>query len=484
MPARHIDVSDVVPPQLVEGFTRLQDSLSVSIDFPDEVVEAAQASVAAGPRPDDTRVDHTGVEFVTIDPPGSLDLDQALFLERTGVPVHPDAGYRVWYAIADVAAWVEPGGVIDAECHRRGQTIYAPDAKAPLHPAVVSEQAASLLADGKRRPALVWQVELDARGEQVSATVERGWVTSRAKLDYAGVQAQLDAGTASESLTLLRTVGELREAREIERGGVSLNIPEQEIEASGNHWTLAFRSQLPVEGWNAQISLLTGMAAASMMLGAGVGILRTLPPAEQWSIDKLRHEAKALKIAWPGSLGYPEFVRSLDPSVPDHQAMLNFSTSLFRGAGYTVIEPGMTGRTTVHGALAAHYSHTTAPLRRLVDRYVGETCLAISAGRPVPPWVLEALPRLPSEMAESEARAKKFERGIVGLVEALVLQHRVGEVFDGVVVDVDAKRGATISIAHPAVEAPLKGTAELGREVRARLDRVDLGSGQVSFSVV
>ena len=35
---------------------------------------------------------------------------------------------------------------------------------------------------------------------------------------------------------------------------------------------------MPVEKWNAQISLLTGMAAASLMVYARVGILRTLPP--------------------------------------------------------------------------------------------------------------------------------------------------------------------------------------------------------------
>ena len=44
-------------------------------------------------------------------------------------------------------------------------------------------------------------------------------------------------------------------------------------------WHVVFRAPLPVEDWNAQISLLTGMAAAGMMLEAGVGILRTLPPA-------------------------------------------------------------------------------------------------------------------------------------------------------------------------------------------------------------
>ena len=64
--------------------------------------------------------DETAVPFITIDPPGSMDLDQAMHIERDG------EGYRVRYAIADVPAFVRAGGAVDVEARRRGQTIYAP----------------------------------------------------------------------------------------------------------------------------------------------------------------------------------------------------------------------------------------------------------------------------------------------------------------------------------------------------------------------
>lgn len=141
----------------------------------------------------------------------------------------------------------------------------------------------------------------------------------------------MDGGPASEVLQLLREVGQLREDAEAARGGVSLQVPEQEIVARGGTWELEFRRQLPVEGWNAQISILTGIAAAQLMLEHGVGILRTLPPATQAGVDRLRHVAKRLGIRWPGRVSYPEFVRSLDPTDPKHLAMLNACTTLFRG---------------------------------------------------------------------------------------------------------------------------------------------------------
>ena len=231
-----------------------------------------------------------------------MDLDQAMYLERDG------DGYLVHYAIADVAAFVEPGGAIDAEVRRRGETLYGADSKIPLHPTALSEGAASLLPDVVR-PALVWRIGLDARGTITAATVERARVKSRAKLSYDGVQADIDAGTADEMFGILEEIGTLRIQQEADRGGVSLPRPEQEIVIDDDTWRLEFRDVKPVEGWNAQISLLTGIAAASIMLEGKVGILRTLPPSDPKAVERLRRTAKALRIDWPEGEAYPAFVR-------------------------------------------------------------------------------------------------------------------------------------------------------------------------------
>ena len=48
-------------------------------------------------------------------------------------------------------------------------------------------------------------------------------------------------------------------------------LMEAKIVPSGEGgWTVAFRAQLPVERWNAQLSLLCGMAAADLMLAGAV----------------------------------------------------------------------------------------------------------------------------------------------------------------------------------------------------------------------
>ena len=443
-------------------------------EFPVGVLAEAEAAAAAPTLP---AYDVTELPFLTIDPPGSMDLDQAMHLERRG------AGFRVRYAIADVAAFVRPGGPIDAEAHRRVETLYSPDTRTPLHPPLLSEGAASLLPD-QVRPAVLWTLDLDADGEQTGVDVRRAMVRSRDRLDYAGVQDLMDAGKADERLQLLAEVGKLRMALEVERGGVSLPIPEQEVVEDGETFALEYRVTRPVESWNEQISLMTGMAAAGLMLRGQVGVLRTLPQAPNGALERLRRAARALGVDWPADTSYAEVVHRLDAANPRHAALLEEATSLLRGAGYTAFDGSVPEHAT-HAAVAAAYAHATAPLRRLVDRYVSEVCLALCAGTEVPGWARSALPQLPAEMAAGDRRAHELERESVALMEAAVLHGREGQEFDAVAVELDEKRGGgTVQLVDPAVRASCEGRLPLGEAVRVRLVEADLARRSVRFALV
>ncbi|MFJ6432034.1 RNB domain-containing ribonuclease [Streptomyces sp. NPDC091416] len=456
----------------------LRTELGLPDGFPADVL--AEAADAVRHPAVSAHEDATDLPFLTIDPPASMDLDQAMHLERRR------HGFRVHYAIADVAAFVRPGGALDAEAHRRVTTLYFPDGRVPLHPESLSEGAASLLP-GETRPAVLWEIDLDAEGRTETTRVRRALVRSRDRLDYAGVQRQIDAGTAEEPLALLRDIGTLREEQEIARGGISLDVPEQEIVERDGTYGLDYRAPLPADGWNAQISLLTGMAAARLMKESGTGILRTLPVAPDGAVARLRRSAEALRIDWPHHVPYAQVVRSLDPRRANHAAFLQDCTTLLRGAGYTVFDNGELPTPAVHAAVADLYTHCTAPLRRLVDRYASELCVAAAADRDPPEWVLSALPVLPGEMADGTRRANTVERECVDLVEAALLKDRVGTVFDAYVVDVKEQEPTTgtVHIDDPAIIARIEGgTAELplGERLRVRLTQADPGSSKVLFA--
>ncbi len=454
-----------------EALARLRAELDVPAEFPPHVLAEADAAVAEPHLP---ALDRTDLSFSTIDPIGSCDLDQAFHLERSG------DGYVVHYAIADVAAFVRPGGAIDAEAQVRGETRYAPDGNTLLHPPVIAHDAGSLLP-GQTRPALLWTIQLDASGEGTAVDVRRALVRSREQLDYVGAQAALDGGTADERLLLLREIGELRRAREVERDAVSLPMPEQVVVVRDGGYALDLRAPAPVEQWNAQLSLLTGMAAAELMLYAGVGVVRTLPPPRPNQIARFRRSAYGLGLPWHDGVSPNAFIRSLDASVPAQAALLTDAATLLRGAGYSAFDGGLPERAT-HAGVGGEYAHATAPLRRLVDRYVGEVCVALCADEAVPDWARAQLPELPRLMAASNQRAQAYESGILSTVEAVVLQGSVGQVFAAVVVDVeDNGRRGTVQVQEPPVLARCEGDLSLGAQVAVRLVEADVPRRVVRF---
>jgi exoribonuclease R len=457
------------------GFEAIRERLDVPGAVPPEVeaaaAEAARRAVSAD------RVDSRDVPFVTIDPAGSTDLDQALHLEARG------DGHRVHYAIADVAAFVDAGDPVDQESWRRVMTMYSPDTRSPLHPPVLSEGAASLLPDGDR-PAVLWTIDLDADGQVSDRRVERALVRSVAHLAYDEAQALVAAG-GHPALGELQVVGERRMAVQAERGGISLHLPNQVVvEQPGGGYAVAFEAPLPIEQWNEQISLLTGMVAADLMLDAGVGLLRTLPPPPDHVVRQLGRAARGLGVDWPkGADDYASILAGLDPADPAEAALITQSARLFRGAGYLAFTDGRPAQPE-QAAIGGPYAHVTAPLRRLGDRFATELALAAHEGRGPAGWAVDALATLPEVLQDGGRRQAALDRACVDFTEAMVLRGRVGERFPVLVTEVEDD-GARVQFRDPAVLARARGEGlEPGEEAEVELVGVEPDEGRIELRVV
>jgi len=324
----------------------------------------------------------------------------------------------------------------------------------------------------------VWTIDLDADGATTGCRVERARVRSRAKLDYAGVQRDVDRGRAAEPIALLPQIGRLLVDRGLARGAINLPLPEQELDKAPQGYRLVLRAPLPVEEWNAQISLLTGCCAADLMLRGGIGLLRTMPPPSVEALQRLRQAARALSIGWPKGRSAGQVIAGLDPADPRAAAFIDHTAETLRGAGYTAFD-GAPPELAVHGAVAASYAHVTAPLRRLADRYATEAALCAFEGRPVPGLVRDALPKLPEVMADTGRVANAAERGSIDLAEAVLLHGRVGEIFDAAALD-----ESSIALDDPPVRARCSGDLRPGRRLRVRLTDADPAKRQVKFAVV
>jgi exoribonuclease R len=166
--------------------------------------------------------------------------------------------------------------------------------------------------------------------------------------------------------------------------------------------------------------------------------------------------------------------------------MLAACTVLFRGAGYTAFAGSLPERPE-HAAMKAEYAHVTAPLRRLVDRWAGEICVALSAGDEVPAWVRESMDEIPKVMDDADRRAHAYERSIVSMVEAGLVADRIGSQFDGVITDVDERdttRGV-VALTTLAIEGRVTSTTPLplGQRVHVKLVEADIAKRTVAFEL-
>ena len=449
---------------LADGLAAIRTQFQLPDAFPAAVEAEADEAVRQSTG---ERADRTALPFVTLDPESSRDLDQAFAIETAG------GDMLLHYAIADVGSFVREGGAMDVEAWARGTSQYLPDDKVPLYPPILSEGAASLLPDDDR-PAVVFTVRIDPAGKARLDGVERALIRSRAKLAYETVRSdELPPG--------LDEISRRVEVAERERGAARVEPPEQEVVRDNGHYRLHFRQQSRAEEKNAALSLACNLAVAEALLQAKTGLFRTMAEPQEWAVRRLRHTAKALNVNWPKPESLHQLERRLDPAKPAEAALMLAIRRASQGAGY---QPYRSGARPWHAAVAATYSHATAPLRRLADRYVVQAALAVANGQPVPEATQAAFEKLPDVMQKADQLSGQIARAVIDLAEAAALEGHEGEQFDAVVTDTD-DRGARIQLCSPAVVARIKTDGlKPGQELRVKLDSADPVTRSVRFSAI
>jgi ribonuclease R len=234
--------------------------------FPVAVDKEVQALLADPGIDDPALEDLTHLPFVTIDGPGTRDLDQAMYIEpRDG------GGGVVWYALADPAWCVKPGTALFEESLRRGASFYLPGLCVPMLPRALSEGITSLNEKSLRR-AVVFEMSVDESGECIQTEVSRARVRSCAQLTFRQVQRFLDEQTplpdraAEPSVKLLRGVGRARMRRAEQRNVIHYRRSEVEVKLSGGlRFVIDLEPRSSVEKYNEQLSLMCNVEGARLL---------------------------------------------------------------------------------------------------------------------------------------------------------------------------------------------------------------------------
>lgn len=145
----------------------------------------------------------------------------------------------------------------------------------------------------------------------------------------------------------------------------------------------------------------------------------------------------------------------------------------------------------MQAAIAAPYAHATAPLRRLVDRFVLLVCHAHVRGEAPRPPLLEALRVIPEAMQATAAQAGGLERAALELVEVAALAAWEGEIFEATVIErreaSEPENGSgsptrvEVQLIEPPVTAWVEMDAAAGEVVRVRLASVEREARRAEF---
>jgi exoribonuclease-2 len=216
------------------------------------------------------------------------------------------------------------------------------------------------------------------------------------------------------------------------------------------------------------------------------GIRRVVREPQRWSrIVELARQYDYTLPGTPDSLALAGFLKARRAADPERFPDLSLTVIKLMGKGeYALDLPGKDPG--IHFGLAVHdYTHATAPNRRYADLVTQRAVKAVLAGAPAP-YTDDELAALAAHCTEREDAANKVERTMRKVAAALLLAHRIGEVFDGIVTGA-SDRGTYARLFRPPAEGMVvKGHhgLDMGDKMRLRLVHTDPEKGFIDFEAL
>jgi ribonuclease R len=444
--------------------------------FP-RAAESEAREAAESPRSQESaeraRRDLTALPTFTIDPISAKDYDDALSVERDG------DGLRLHVHIADVAGFVRPGGALDKEGQRRGNSVYVPGAVEPMLPHELSSEACSLMP-GVPRNSVTAEISIGPGGRARSSSFYRSLIRSDARLEYGQVDrifagAERAPAAVAEPLSLARALaGELRAAR-LARGalGVESSEPDFEFDDAGN--VVAARDEIQTEAhWVIEhLMILANEQVARRLESARVAALfRVHEQPDPAAIERLVAQLESLEVPTPpvpkvmSPTDAARLVGEISTRVVEYQRATGRGGRVLTSLVLRALKQAYySTRNIGHAGLASQsYCHFTSPIRRYPDLVVHRALLATLGAEEPPSGDLE---EIAARCSATEREAAALEHAADDMCFAFLLERVLSErgreqEFDGEVTGV-IEAGAFVAFDPGAGGAACEGLLPVRR---------------------
>ena len=430
----------------------------------------------------------------SIDDRKSRDLDQVEYAEKL-----PGGDVRVLVGIADVDALVKKGSAIDKHAAANCASIYTGVKTFPMLPEELSTDKTSLMG-GADRSSIVNEMIVGSDGAVKSSNVFPALLHNYAKLSYEAVGAWLDdqgpmppevaavPGMDAQIHLQFEAAQQLRELRR-EHGALELDTIQASpvLDNAGNVTELSVTERNGARDLIENFMIAANVTMAQFLEAKGVlSIRRVVRTPKYW--DRIVEVARELHEdlpAEPDSRALADFLARRKTADPDHFPDLSLSIVKLLGPGeYTVQKPGVASEG--HFGLAvSDYTHSTAPNRRYAD-LITQRLVKAALAKDAPPYSEAELDAIAAHCTEREDAARKVERKMRKVAAAVLMQHRIGEVFDAIVTGATEK-GIFARIIRPPVDGRVMRGEEglrVGEKIRVKLLSAEPERGFIDFGRV
>ena len=428
--------------------------------------------------------------WCSIDNEESRDLDQLTVCE-----VLQNGAIKVLVAIADVDTLVKKGSPIDDHAQKNTTSVYTSARIFPMLPEPLSTDLTSLNAHVDRL-AMVTELTFDSETNLKNSTIYRASVRNQTKLAYDDVAEWLEgkgdiplgvrAVTGMDSQIRAQDVlSQKLRKRRFENGALEFRSIQSRTVFSGEN-VVDVEQQKPNRARQLieELMLATNGVTARFLASKGYSALcRVVRSPERWlKIVEVAKDLGDVLPVEPDSKALEAFLRKRRVADPMRFPDLSLVIVKLMGAGEYALQLADASPVGHFGLAVREYSHSTAPNRRFADLITQRMLKAAIVGAPAPYSDAE-LDALATHCNEQGSDSNKVERQVRKSEAALVLQSRLGEVFDGIVTSASSK-GVWVRIFHPPVDGRLSGPGaapHIGKKVKAKLTLADVERGFIDF---